>query len=836
MRSGIASHTLSHGVCATGILLAAAGRAEPGALPVPPRGFVSSQPARIWEEGLLSGNGTIGINVLGRPLDERIIFTHERLFMPMGPPVMPADQSARLFEVRSLIDRGLYRQATELQFNLSGQKGFLYPDNFVPAFDLTITSTARGAVRDYSRSVDFQTAETAVRWSDDRGTFERRMFASRSDRVAVLSIAGSAPGLLDCRLALEPREPSDEFNSDSDVSKRSDQAFKEFVSDIATSATDRSLTYRNRYPKAYPGSIHTIEGHARAIVTGGATEAQANGTLVVKGADRILVLVDLRPVYDPDAPAAEAMEKALAALPDDYALLLRRHAELHGALFTRARLDLGGGADHRRTTEELIAESTCENPNRALIEKEFDAGRYNIICSTGELPPNLQGVWGGTYVPGWASDYTHNGNVPSAIAANLMGNLPELMRAYTSYIESLVPWLEVNAKHLFGARGIVLPSRSSTHGFNNALAPSFAGGFWVGGAGWAAHFFYDYYLYTGDRAFLADHALPFMEKAVLFFEDFLYEGPDGRWVFSPTQSPENTPGNTKSQGTFNATMDVAVAKELLQNTIDASRELGRNEDRIPRWQRMLAKMPDYQVDERGIIKEWITPKLENNDSHRHSSQLYPLYDGMPDEIARSPRLRAAFKKSIEFKLDHHWQNNQRGFMSFGLVQLGQAAASLGDGELAYRCLVQLANRFWLSNLASMHNHRSLFNMDISGGMPAVIIKMLVASEPGRLQLLPALPKAWPTGTIEGVLARGQIEVRRLHWTPGGVECTLRSGKAQTVVLDLPAAVDSVTVDGKPARAARGKTATSCTLKLPAAVDVSCRIAYGSEDKKGEGNQ
>ncbi len=248
------------------------------------------------------------------------------------------------------------------------------------------------------------------------------------------------------------------------------------------------------------------------------------------------------------------------------------------------RLDLGGGADHRRTTEELLAASTYEMPNRALIEKEFDAGRYNIISSTGELPPNLQGVWGGTYVPGWASDYTHNGNVPSAIAANLMGNMPELMLAYTTYIESIVPWLEINAKHLFGARGIVLPSRSSTHGFNNALAPDFAGGFWVAGAGWAAHFFYDYYLYTGDRKFLSEHALPFMEKAVLFFEDFLDEGPDGKWIFSPTQSPENTPGNTKSQGTFNATMDVAVAKELLRNTIAASRELGRNRDKIPRWQ------------------------------------------------------------------------------------------------------------------------------------------------------------------------------------------------------------------------------------------------------------
>ena len=90
---------------------------------------------------------------------------------------------------------------------------------------------------------------------------------------------------------------------------------------------------------------------------------------------------------------------------------------------------------------------------------------------------------------------------------------------------------------------------------------------WVGGAAWAAHFFYDYYLYTGDREFLAKHALPFMQETALFFEDYLYEGPDGRYIFNPTTSPENSPKNTRAQGTFNATMDIAAAKELLNNVI-----------------------------------------------------------------------------------------------------------------------------------------------------------------------------------------------------------------------------------------------------------------------------
>lgn len=791
-------------------------------LAVPERGFVSSQSARTWEEGLICGNGTIGANALSRPLDERVIFSHERLFLPMGAPVMPRDQAERLFEIRRLIDKGLYKQACELQFNLSGQDGFMYPDFFVPAFDLTIRTQAEGKVRDYARSVDFQTGEATVHWADDRGLFERRMFVSRAAGVAVLLLTAPKSALA-CRLALEPREPSDEFNGDSDINKRSDEVFKEYVSDIKSTAGNSWLTYSNRFTKAYPGSIHALQSYARVVATGGATKPQDDGTLVVTGADHILIFVDIRLLYDPEKSALEEMQHSLERLPADYDRLRADHATLHGKLFNRMRLDLGGGADRQRTTEELLAKSTFENPNRALIEKEFDAARYNIISSTGQLPPTLQGVWGGTYVPGWASDFTHNGNVPSAIAANLMGNMPELMLAYTSYIESIVPWLEINAKHFFGARGVVLPSRSTTHGFNNALNANFAGGMWVGGAGWAAHFFYDYYLYTGDREFLANHALPFMEKAVVFFEDYLYEGDDGKFVFSPTQSPENTPGNSNSQASFNATMDVAVAKELLRNTIAASRELGRNADRIPKWESMLAKMPDYMIDDHGIIKEWLTPRLENRDNHRHCSQLYPLFYGMPEEIARSPELQAAFRKCIEYKLDKHWKNNQRGYMSFGLVQLGQAATSLGESELAYHCLRHLVNRFWLNNLASMHNHRSLFNMDISGGMPAVIIKMLVASDGGRIQLLPALPAAWPSGRIEGVLCRGAIEIRRLQWDRNQIEVTLRSAKSQTVILELPAAISQLSITNGVAESGLTKHVNQRTIALPAEQPVSLVI-------------
>jgi hypothetical protein len=603
--------------------------------------------------------------------------------------------------------------------------------------------------------------------------------------------------------------------------------FTRNITDLEIKAEGTTLSYRHGFRHAYPGSIQILEGTAFVSAQNGSTRVQGHG-LVVEGADEVLVFVDIAVIYDPKISRMEQMKNRLSTMSPVYDFLLDRHVEIHGDMFNRMRLDLGGGQDRRLTTEELFAKSTDDNISPALIEKEFDAGRYNIISSTGELPPTLQGVWAGTYNPPWASDFTHNGNVPSALASMLMGNTPELMLAYTSYIESIIPYLEINAKRIFGARGIILPSRSTTDGFNNSFNARFPGAFWVAGAAWAAHFFYDYYLYTGDREFLLKHALPFMEKAAVFFEDYLYEGPDGKYIFSPCQSPENAPDNTKSQATFNATMDVAASKELLKNLITISQELGINQEKVLLWQQMLTKMPEYMISEEGAVKEWLTPILKDNYNHRHSSQLYALYDGMPEEIAKSPELQTAFKRLIELKLERYWNARQRerGFMSFGLVQLGQAAASLGDEELAYRSLLPLLTDYWYNSLASTHNYKSLFNIDISGGMPAVIIKMLVFSDPGKIQLLPALPDVWPSGTIEGILCRGQIEIEKLTWEKDRILLTLISSKAQTINLQTPSPIETISVkqgDPKVLRTAETDSiAITLTPELPITLEFGLR--------------
>jgi alpha-L-fucosidase 2 len=681
--------------------------------------------------------------------------------------------------VRGMIDKGRYREAAEFVSSLArkqGYRGMRWTDPLIPAFDLKITMTPAGKTRDYARSVDFQTGVASVRWKDNRGVFLRRLFVSRADNVAVLSLRGERNGAVDCRIALATTPEGTEEEEEG-------TSFREGVENVTIKAEGSVLMYRSLFAKRRPDSIAAYEGAAYVTTCGGSLE-NLEDTIVVKGADEVLILLCLDVLDDAETSLLADFRKRLATLDADFDELLGRHAPIHGKVFNRTRLDLGGSEDQGLSCEELLQKSSLGNLNKALLEKEFDAARYTILSSSGELPPTLQGVWTGTWTPPWQSDYTQNGNVPSAIASMLMANMPECMEAYLDYMESLMPHFRENAHILYGCRGIMVPSRTSSHGYNTHFNEEYIHLFWTPGAAWASHFFYDYYLYTGEKEFLRKRALPFMKESALFFEDFLREGPNGRYVFNPSYSPENTPSNSNSQACINATMDIALVKELLTNLIAACEELGIEEDGVKRWEKMLSKMPEYRINKDGTVAEWTTDKLVDNHRHRHISHLYPLYDGLPEEIVSNQKLRGAFKKVIEKRMVPR-RADGGGVMSFGLVQLGQAAASLGEAELAYEVVDMLANVYWRSNMVSTHNPDSIFNVDICGGMPAVIIKMLVASEPGAIKLLPALPKQWPSGVIEGVLCRGQVEVRRLKWDDRRVELNLISQVPQSMKISIP---------------------------------------------------
>lgn len=306
--------------------------------------------------------------------------------------------------------------------------------------------------------------------------------------------------------------------------------------------------------------------------------------------------------------------------------------------------------------------------------------------------------------------------------------------------------------------------------------------FWTAGAAWYSIFYYDYYLHTLDRGFLLNRALPFMEQAALFYEDFLTLGDDSRYVFNPSYSPENHPGNSKSQACINATMDVMAAKGLLRCLIDASETLNVNADKLPVWQTMLDRMPAYQIGDDGCLREWMWKDLSDNHEHRHASHLLGMFYFRDPEIMASPELQEACRRVIASRMAYRRSHTNGGVMAFGISQLAFPACLLGEAETAHDLLVYAADNYWNSNMMTTHDSHSIFNADMSGAFPAMVLKMLAYSDKGLVSFLPACP--WQSGSIEGMTLRGGVKIVRMEWNDKELRCRLQSPIDQTVNLEL----------------------------------------------------
>ncbi|MEV6345156.1 glycoside hydrolase N-terminal domain-containing protein [Actinoplanes sp. NPDC051851] len=510
--------------------------------------------------------------------------------------------------------------------------------------------------------------------------------------------------------------------------------------DVAVEEFGDDLVLTGRFDAEWPGALPGYTVACRVRRTG-------DGLLIVAR-----TAVGLR------APA-----DALAELPESgFGELLAEHAAVHGDLFGRTALELPG-----TRTEQL-----------------FDAGRYAIISSTGERPPTLQGVWTGTYSPPWRSGWTIDGNLQAALHAVHSTGTPELMLALFDLLDAERDDFRENARLLYGLPGIYAPAHLGTHGRQNHFGPVWCLTFWTTGAAWLGRLYLEHWQHTGDRVFLAERALPFLREVAAFHLGFA-EIVDGRARFSPSYSPENQPANTDSQATVDATLDVQAVGDVLRGLLS----LAPDDPEAPRWRELLDALPPYRIAPTGELAEWIDPRFDDNHEHRHCSHLYPfLYAGDP-AVEEDPGLRAAAVKAVRDRL-RWWLSEASDEMGYGLGLLGVAAARLGLAEEAYGALVRLEEAYWRPNRVPTHNRDHMFNVDLAGGYPALVAAMLLASRDvgpdgvARIGLLPALPAAWPSGRVRGLVARGPVTVD-LAWEPDRIEVTLTSPVARTVHVTHP---------------------------------------------------
>jgi hypothetical protein len=680
---------------------------------------------------LITGNGTQGALVYGGPNALRVTLSHERVFLPCDEPLDPPATGAILERLREHCLAGEYQRAADEVVALAVAQDSRYErlrniDPFIGAATLTFTPS-RPMAGEWYRGTDFATGVVT-----QGGTgIEQRVFASRAHNVVVVSLRGQLHGRLDLGpVAGEPPAP---------------------LRSRSTASAD-ALSLAVDFPQRWPGAIAGYVTAVRVIAAGARPCPDERG--IELDADHALLLV--RTAIAP-ATAREVLAE-LRDLPADVDALLAPHAQLHGDLMTRCRLALPGA------------------PGLARL---FEAGRYAIISATGELPPTLQGVWSGTFEPPWRSGFTLDGNLATAVAALGPTGTPELLLPVLDLLDAYRDDFRDNARRLYGAPGFLLPPHLSTHGRHNHFGRRWCLTFWTGGAAWAARLYYDYWRYTGDREFLAERAWPFMSEAMSFYEAFA-EVIDGRLRLAPSYSPENSPrGEDGPQGSINATHEIAVVGDLARSLIAASAALGR--DPSPTWHRLLDALPGYEVGPDGGLREWLWPGLAENHAHRHASHLYGLWYEIDPALRDDESLRRAAATTIRERL--RWWAAAGDEMAFGLVSLGLAAAALGLAAEALECARRLT-RYWRRSLVATHNIDGIFNTDICGGLPALLVAMLVAGGDDVVQLLPALPADWTEGRIEGVLLRGGVRVEELAWTTSGVEALLSCTTDRTITVTL----------------------------------------------------
>ena len=511
-----------------------------------------------------------------------------------------------------------------------------------------------------------------------------------------------------------------------------------------------------------------------------------------------MVLLRIAPFTQITSNSEVQLRASLAEIPPDYDELLAAHARIHTPLFERVSLNLANAADRKLTADALIARANAPKAALppALMEKLYEGSRYALLCSAGTRPPNLQGLWAATWAPAYslAGDYAFNAPFELSIASALSCRTPELMQGLFELSDESLPDWQTNARNLFNTRGILVPMRQSSNGKNlewsDRLPASFC---WTAGAATLAHWYYDYYLYTGDRQFLAEKAVPFMKQAAAFYEDFLFVDADGKFRFSPSQSADNAPGD-------NSAVDIQAATELLTHLVAACQTLHIEAESIPRWQHMLGQMPPLLVAANGELQEWALPGVLNKPLQRHLPHLYGIYPGDQFDPDATPELWKAAQGAFATRYNQWFiPPTKPGDMNpqpiQDRLQMGLCAARFGNGapggrgSHARRGTQHLSLDAYAALRGWPHHGRRR-----RGAIPEILNDALLYSQPGRIDLLPALPPELPAGEIRGLWARsvqpdhgpaGQIVIDSLKWSPAVIDLTLTSTIDQTLTLHLP---------------------------------------------------
>jgi len=456
-------------------------------------------------------------------------------------------------------------------------------------------------------------------------------------------------------------------------------------------------------------------------------------------------------------PAPRLEQWLTNAAKKEYAQLKADHIKDHQALFNRVVLDLGTTPSNALDlpTDERIKRYNKESDDRGLETLLFQYGRYLLIGSSrqGTLPANLQGIWNNRNQPPWHSDYHSNINQQMNYWLAETANLPELAKPL---FDMLVAGAPVYREHTIKEYG-------ETQGYVTRMSINpFGGSGWnwnIEGTAWLAQHFWEHYAFSRDKAFLEATAWPWLRDVSLFWLDHLKELPDGQLVVPNVWSHEHGP---YEDGTAHAQQ---LMWDLFGNTLAAAQILDTDPKLQSRLKATIKKLYGPKIGSWGQLMEWMDekPDLEKS-NHRHTSHLFAVYPGHQISRGQTPKLSDAAKLSLETR--GSVGDSRRSWTWPWRTALW---ARFGEPEKCHEMIRGLFQYNMHNNMITTHPPLQL---DGSFGITAGICEMLVQSQvtdpktgAPLIELLPALPKAWPEGSVKGLRARGGYTID-LIWENG----------------------------------------------------------------------